>query len=179
MTVGSDARTRMAGFTLVEVMVALIVVSLAALAVHTQVLQSARNSRLIQQRTLASWIAMNKVTELRLAEGLPGTGRDDGELEYAGRDWVWESNVEPPSADVQNFVRIDVTVALADRRDEILASSVGFAGQGGSGALGRPFDTRAPVGGPGSGAPGDEDGNDQLTPNVPPGGRLTPRGEGT
>lgn len=175
MTAVSRAR-RTRGFTLIEVMVALIVVSLAALAVHKQVLQGASNARKIQERTLGSWIAQNKVTELRLSEGLPSAGRDDGELEFANREWYWESTIEPPNADVQNFMRIDVSVYLQSNRETPVATAIGFAGQGGNGALARPFDSRGQVGGGGEGE--DEEGNPGQ-PITPPGGRLTPRGEGT
>ena len=168
------------GFTLIEVLVALIVVSLAALAVHTQVLQAARNARLIQERTLGSWSAQNKLTELRLTEGLPATGRDDGDIEFANRNWVWESKVEPPSGDVQNFVRIDISVFLDNNRDQAVATAVGFAGQGASGAQARPFDTHPSAPGPGEGnGDADEENGNPRQPVTPPGGRLTPRGAGT
>ncbi|MEO1573844.1 MAG: type II secretion system minor pseudopilin GspI [Pseudomonadota bacterium] len=180
MTAASrPSRPRESGFTLIEVLVALIVVALAATAVHSQVLQAARNTRMIQLRTLGGWIAQNKVTELRLTEGLPAASRDDGDIEYANRDWVWESEVEPASPDVQNFMRITVEVYLADDRDEIIGSATGFAGQGGNGSLGRPFDTRNPAGGPGTGGDEDDDAGNPRQPITPPGGRITPRGEGT
>ncbi|MEM6638671.1 MAG: type II secretion system minor pseudopilin GspI [Pseudomonadota bacterium] len=164
------------GFTLVEVMVALIIVSLAGAAVVKQLVQSARNTRQVQMRTVGMWIAQNKVAELRIVNGLPSTGRDDGDIEYAGQDWVWESTVEPPNDQVQNFLRIDVTVALASNPDQIVADAVGFVGQGGDGALGRPFDTRLPVG------PGATPGNAPGQPANPAPGRgplLTPQGNGT
>ncbi len=171
------------GLTLVEVLVALVIVTMATLAISGQVAQTARNTRLIQTKTFGTWIAMNKVTELRLVEGVPSANRDDGEVEFAGRDWVWESEIKPPSDQVENFMRIEVAVALADEPDQIIAEAIGFVGRGGSGAAGRPFDTRLNAGPGGDTAlDGDDPRSPRNTPPVPdgpPGGRLTPRGEGT
>lgn len=171
------------GLTLVEVLVALVIVTMATLAISGQVAQSARNTRLIQTKTFATWIAMNKVTELRLVEGVPSANRDDGEIEFAQREWVWESEIKPPSDQVENFMRIEVSVALADEPDQIIAEAIGFVGRGGNGAAGRPFDTRLDAGPGGDTGPGGDDprspGNGGLVPDGPPGGRLTPRGEGT
>jgi general secretion pathway protein I len=160
---------RQRAFTLIEVLVAVVVVSMGTLAIAGQIGQSARNARLIQAKTLGTWIAMNKITELRLVEGVPDAGRDDGEIEFAGRDWVWESEIKSPSGDVENFMRIEVNVALANEPDEIIADAIGFIGRGGNAATARPFDTRAPVNGgtPGPDGPGD-DGIDPADPGLTP-----------
>lgn len=163
------------GFTLIEVLVALMIVSVSAAAVLSTISAVTRNARGVQMRTLGTWIAMNKVTEIRLAQGLPSAGRDDGEIEYAGFDWRWESEIKPPSAEVENFMRIEVAVWL-DGREEAAADVVGFVGQSGNGALARPFDSRTPTGG--AGVPDNPGDGDNPAPVVP-GGRLTPRGEGT
>lgn len=157
------------GFTLIEVLVALIVVSMSTLAIAGQIGQAARNARVVQMRTFATWIALNKITELRLIEGVPDAGRDEGEIEYASREWVWESEIKPPSGNAENFMRIEVSVALADDPDIIVGDAIGFIGRGGNAATARPFDTRQPTGGtPATGDPGDD--NDNL---INPG--LNPR----
>ncbi|MFK7886197.1 MAG: type II secretion system minor pseudopilin GspI [Gammaproteobacteria bacterium] len=173
----SPTHARQHGLTLVEVLVALVIVTMGTLAISSQVGQTARNTRRIQAKTFATWIAMNKITELRLVEGVPSANRDDGEIEFAGRDWIWESEIKPPSDQVENFMRIEVQVSLADEPDQVIADAIGFVGRGGSGANGRPFDTRIDAG-PGGNTPGrPTPGN--IEPDSPPGGRLNPRGEGT
>lgn len=180
MIVGIEAPSaRQKAFTLVEVLVALVIVAFGTLAIAKQIGQSARNARLVQAKTFATWIAMNKVTELRLVEGVPDAGRDDGEIEFAGREWVWESEIESPPGDVENFMRINVTVALASDPEAIVSDAVGFVGRGGNAANARSFDTRLPAGG-NNNTPGGRP-NPGVDPADPadPGGRLTPRGEGT
>ena len=59
-----DARAR--GFTLIEVLAALVIVALGMLGVIQAVTQTARNGTYLREKTLAHWIAMNLITE-RLA----------------------------------------------------------------------------------------------------------------
>lgn len=163
------------GFTLVEVLVAMVIVAMGTLAIAGQIGQAARNARLMQVKTLGSWIALNKVTQLRLIEGVPSAKKDSGEIEYAGREWAWTSEIKKPAGEVENFMRVEVTVAMADDPETIVADAIGFIGRGANAANARPFDVRLPTGG----TP-DNESDDRDQPTTPlPGGRLTPRGEGT
>ncbi len=115
------------GFTLLEVLVALTIVALGMLAVFTQAGQSTHATVLIQERTLASWIAGNRITEVALSRSWPEIGERGGEVEYGGRRWRWrEVVVATPSPALR---RIDVSVALADRPDEVLHTASGFLGE--------------------------------------------------
>jgi len=78
------------GFTLLEVLVAMVILSislLAAIKVATEVTNSAIY---LQDKTIAQWVAMNKVAEMRLAKNLPKLGKSNGEEEMAGRTWRWD-----------------------------------------------------------------------------------------
>ncbi|HTE41188.1 MAG TPA: type II secretion system minor pseudopilin GspI, partial [Steroidobacteraceae bacterium] len=82
----SGTRTvRMAGFTLIEVMAALIIVSLGMLAVIQAVSQTANNTAYLREKTIAHWVAMNRLTEFRLTQQSPPIGESSGEVEMAGR----------------------------------------------------------------------------------------------
>ena len=61
---GSDGRVR--GFTLIEVLAALVIVALGMLGVIEAVTQSTRNGTYLREKTLAHWIALNVITEKRL-----------------------------------------------------------------------------------------------------------------
>ena len=66
--------SRAIGFTLIEVMAALVIVSLGMLAVIQAVSETANNSVYLRQKSIAHWVAMNRVTEMRLAPQSPPTG---------------------------------------------------------------------------------------------------------
>jgi len=65
---GAHAR----GFTLVEVMVALMIVALGLGALMVAVTSTARTSRYLRDKTLAEWIALNHLSELRLSANKSG-----------------------------------------------------------------------------------------------------------
>jgi general secretion pathway protein I len=111
-------RSRSTGFTLIEVMVALFVVALGMMAVHTTLNQYAATSRHLEEQTLASWIATNKLAELSIASTWPSLGDYDEEIEFAARDWRCEIVVsETP---VPNLRRVDVSVMLASEPERVI-----------------------------------------------------------
>ena len=89
----SNLTNRSAGFTLIEVMVALTIVALSLGAVAASVSQMVDAGTTMRERTYASWIAQNKIAELRLANVVPEVSDTSGELEYAGLEWAWRANI--------------------------------------------------------------------------------------
>jgi general secretion pathway protein I len=115
------------GFTLIEVVVALIVVSLGMLAVIETVGGTARNSGYLREKTVAHWVAMNKLTEVRLQPNAPGIDKTSDEVEMAGRKWRWTMEVK--QTPVESMRRIDISVRPAEAPDKSsMASISGFFG---------------------------------------------------
>ncbi len=75
------------GFTLLEVLVALAIFATVAAAVLTASARSLQNAARLEDKTLAGWIADNRLTELQLASSPSAPGRDSRELSFAGRQW--------------------------------------------------------------------------------------------
>ncbi len=119
---------RSGGFTLIEVLAALIIVSLGMLGVIQAVSQTASNSIYLRDKTLAHWIAMNRLTEARLESRPPEIDESSDEVDYAGRRWRW--TMEVSQTPIESMRRIDVRVALADAEDNgsALAVLTGFYG---------------------------------------------------
>ncbi|WP_044874999.1 type II secretion system minor pseudopilin GspI [Pseudomonas sp. LFM046] len=88
---------RSRAFTLIEVLVALAIFAVVAASVLTASARSLQIASRLEDKTLAMWIADNRLTELQLRETPPGNGRDQGELDYAGRRWEWLSQIEGTS----------------------------------------------------------------------------------
>jgi general secretion pathway protein I len=158
--------SRQRAFTLVEVLAALVIVSLGMLGVIQAVSGTANSGAYLRQRTIAHWIAMNRVTEVRLEAKAPDVGKSEDEVEMAGRKWRW--NMEVMQTQVESIRRIDVTVAPADAPDdEVLAQVSGFYGT----ALDQPGSTAMiwPGGEPTDGAgPNPGDPSAPQDPNAPP-----------
>ena len=121
-------RSAQRGFTLIEVLAALVIVSLGMLGVIQAVSQTASNSVYLRDKTLAHWIAMNRLTEVRLAQTAPSVDKTSDELDYAGRRWRWTMDVQDTG--ITSMRRIDVRVSLAEAEDDgsALAMLTGFYG---------------------------------------------------
>lgn len=121
----STERIRTArGFTLIETVVALLIVALGMTAVYMQIGQFATTSILMQDKTLASWIGSNIVTELSLARDWPEIGDSEEEVEYASRRWL--VTIEISETEVENLRRADVSVALSDRPERVIHTVSGL-----------------------------------------------------
>lgn len=81
------------GFTLLEVLVALAIFAVVAAAVLTAASRSLIVAEQLQLKTLAVWIADNRITELQLQTPAPSPGRDTSTLEFGGRHWDVQSEV--------------------------------------------------------------------------------------
>jgi general secretion pathway protein I len=115
------------GFTLIEVVVALIVVSLGMLAVIETVGSTARNSGYLREKTIAHWVAMNKLTEVRLLPNAPGIDKSSDDVKMAGREWRWTMEVK--QTPVESIRRIDISVRPAEAPEKSSMASVsGFYG---------------------------------------------------
>lgn len=118
--------SRSRGFTLLEVMVALAIVALSLTAVAASMNQMIGSATTMQERTYASWIAQNKIAEMRLANVMPEVSTTSGDVEFGNTRWIWRAVVSETG--VPNFRRIDVTVSREDDEYEI-RTVTGFIGE--------------------------------------------------
>jgi len=119
-------RCRQSGFTLVEVLVALMIVAIALTTVTVTMGRMLSNANLMRDRTYASWIAQNRITQIRAEGTIPDLGRTNGDVEFAGGEWDWEAVVSETG--IENLLRIDVTVSYAGA-DEAIRTVTGFIGE--------------------------------------------------
>lgn len=118
------AGVRARGFTLVEVLVALAVLSLALIAALRASSIGVANSGEIRDRLLAGWVAQNRLAEHRARRDWMPVGVYQGEAVQAGKRFRWEERV----ITTQNtqFLRVEVRVFAADRPDTALGIMSGF-----------------------------------------------------
>jgi general secretion pathway protein I len=117
---------RSGGFTLVEVMVALAIAGLSLAAVAASISQMVDAASAMQERTYASWIAQNRIAELRLADEVPEVSSTSGEVEFAALEWAWRATISETG--VERLFRVDVEVSYAGS-DEIIRTVSGFIGE--------------------------------------------------
>ena len=114
------------GFTLLEVLIALMVISISLVAIAGEMINMLNAANTMQERTYASWIAHNKVTEMRLENVVPEVSTSNGELFYANREWAWRAAVSETG--VENLFRVDVTISYPGG-EPIMRPITGFIGE--------------------------------------------------
>lgn len=118
---------RQSGFTLLEVLVALVIVALGLMAAFGQVNQTLTVSSRLRDKTLAHWVAVNEMTRLRLLGEFPAIGSRSDEVEMARTSWRYTINVVKTPLDALR--RVDISVAFADRPDSVVTTLTGFLGR--------------------------------------------------
>jgi general secretion pathway protein I len=116
------------GFTLVEVLVALVIVALGLTALMVAVNGTARTSGFLRDKTLGQWIALNRLSEVRLNVVKFGQNTDTGELDFGNRKWHYDTRYFDTS--IASMKRVVVRVYLGDKKTKgnPIAQAVGFLG---------------------------------------------------
>lgn len=104
---------RQAGFTLVEVLVALVIVALGMGAVLAALVNAAQTTIRLREKSFAAWVGMNQLTETRLKPGFPVRGKTEGEVEFANTRWHWQQTVE--EMQIPGILQITIEVRYADQ----------------------------------------------------------------
>lgn len=116
------------GFTLVEVLVALMIVAMGLAALMTAVSGTARTSGYLRDKTLAQWMALNRLSEVRLNLNKFGQNTDSGELNFANRTWHYDTRYYDTSIATMKRVVVRVYAGDAKTKGNPLAESTGFLG---------------------------------------------------
>lgn len=104
-------------FTLLEVLIALVIVAVAVGALAHTVGRALNHHGSLEERALALWVADNVIAQTRI-EGA-ATGRRQGQARQGGREWQWEALIQP--APGSELMRVDVSVFTdAERRQPVL-----------------------------------------------------------
>lgn len=115
------------GFTLVEVMVALFVVAVALPALMFQLGTQLSSAAVLQDKTLASWVAQDQLAMHRLQSSANAAGEWQGERQLAGRAWPWLLSTEAtpvPGMTRQTLSVYPDALARQRQRDAIVEVTV-------------------------------------------------------
>lgn len=81
------------GFTLIEVLVALLVFSIIATIAAQMSSQYIGTYERVRDKTLAGWVADNRINELRLQETLPPVSVNSKDMEYGPFRWRVDTSI--------------------------------------------------------------------------------------
>lgn len=125
----SKTSKKQSGFTLLEVLIALIFFSLIGMVLQQVTASTVSQYLSVRQKMFASWIAENKLAELRLAKSLPAAREYKEDIDYANEEWQLVSKVKTTENPDINRVEVEVfhTDSITDekRRKLVLTGFVG------------------------------------------------------
>lgn len=112
------------GFTLVEVLVALAIISIALLAALRVAGGGTNSAGELRARLLAGWVAQNLLADQRARAQWPSPGIQRGTQRQGGIEFAWrEEIIATPNA---AFRRVDIRVFAAPEEAHSLAHLTGF-----------------------------------------------------
>ncbi len=116
--------TGSAGFTLLEVLIALTIISLALGALISTSGSQATSAGYLKQKTIAHWVAMNEIAQLQIEQAFPGKGDTRGSSTMAGAEWYWTRTVKETEDDDSR--QVEVRIYLDEDRESSLARLIGY-----------------------------------------------------
>jgi general secretion pathway protein I len=114
-------KTKNLGFTLIEVMLALAVFSIAGIALLTTASNNTRNIGHLENIMFANWVTSNQLVETSLLKTWPPKNNLKGEVELAGRSWFWKQTVIKTT---DNNMRAIVMEVRLHEDDKLAVSSL-------------------------------------------------------
>lgn len=114
-------RQQQQGFTLIEVMVALMIIGIALPALMFQLGTQLDGTQVINKRTQAAWVAQDQLALLQLRQAAGETlsaGEWQGEVLKGGRQWYWQRRAE--STPAPGLLRH--TIRVADDEQALLSA---------------------------------------------------------
>lgn len=113
------------GFTLIEIMVALAIITITLGAIIENTTAANINAQYLRDKTVAGWIAMNQISLVRAKRQWSSATSKQGEVEMAGQQWQWR--IDFVKTDDANIRRLNVQVFKLDAEKPIVLMS-GFMG---------------------------------------------------
>jgi general secretion pathway protein I len=117
----SHLKTKNSGFTLIEVMLALAVFSIAGIALLSTASNNARNMGHLENTMFANWVTSNQLVAASLSKTWPPKNNLKGDVELAGRTWFWKQTVTKTTDDDMRAIVMEVRL---HEDDELAVSSL-------------------------------------------------------
>ncbi len=111
------------GFTLIEVMVALLVIAISLFAIFNTTSSVTWHASYLKEKTIANWIAQNRVALYRSKKTWTNVSNTSGQVSMADTEWDWKMHIA--KTENPNIRKIDVKV-FRDGDEVIVGSATGY-----------------------------------------------------
>ncbi len=111
-------------FTLLEVLIAMVIFSLAAVGLLSSMTEYQSMQATSGQRTVAHWVAMNQLARTKLEKKWPNVGITRGTEEMVGINWYWLQRVSKTTE--KELRQVEIEVRLEERDELATTRFIGF-----------------------------------------------------
>lgn len=108
------------GFTLIEIIVSLLVISVALGAVIATTGNSVKHGSHIKEKTIALWVAQNAIAEISIKNKWPSSGIKSDKSIMAGKHWFIKSDIKQTPD--KNIRRMDLSVYSDEKTEDKVVS---------------------------------------------------------
>lgn len=115
------------GFTLLELLVAMAIFATAGMAIMQTSSGHIRQLSQLEELTLASYIAADRMQLALLDKDWPGKEQSHGQVEMANRKWQWQQRISKITDDDLRLV--EISVSLADTPQEVIYQLQSYKGR--------------------------------------------------
>ena len=102
----------MKGFTLLEMLIAMVVIAAVGISVSAAIGNVAKQTYSLERRTIAHWVAQNHIARIRIlkvsANKLPDAGTEYTRIFMGKRDWELKTKISDTQFPTLKRVEIDV-----------------------------------------------------------------------
>ena len=123
-------RNKQAGMTLIEVLIALAIVSIAMTAIIKATTQSIRGTSHLQNKMIATWVAQDVINEFRVKLRELPDASDREKINMLNQDWYWQA--EQTDTANPRIKKMEVNVYTEETGDaDPLVTLISYVYQGG------------------------------------------------
>jgi general secretion pathway protein I len=118
------------GFTLIEIMVALVIFAVLAVTLSVRLGDSIRTEQYLESKTIASVLAGNVLAEMRIKEDWSSVRNNDQTVKIGDQRWLVKTTVT--DTDNENIMKVIVQVGQdsgRSRNEKYAYSLTGFIGR--------------------------------------------------
>lgn len=120
------------GLTLLEIMVALVIFAMTSTAIMKAAGDHLSSVGQIEDVTLATWVANNRLTQLQLENTWPPKTNQRGSADMSNRVWYWRQDVI--ATNDNDMRQITISVASDSNYENVLTSVSTFMSKQAKGA---------------------------------------------
>lgn len=122
-------KSQAAGFTLLEVLVALAVVAIALAALVSAATGQIKIAERTRDKAIAGWVAANVLTDLKLRERFPEPGERTGEVTMANQRFSWRALVQTTVESDLRRIDLRISLKVQGAPDQPVLTRTEFAGR--------------------------------------------------